>query len=109
MAGKRRSRSSKKVGTPYMSTIRYLTEDEGDKEFTFLVRDEQGASQAWDSVEQIVDANKSIEANRMWTYMDAYGGGVHIVAGVHHVNAFAYAVSEERHDFLTVIVLDSVE
>jgi len=84
-----------------------ITETEFDEKYTLLVDNEQDASTAFDSIEDIKERfGNSVEVNRLWTYIDGDGDTTYIVAGVHFVNAFAYAVSEEQHDGYTTVKLD---
>jgi len=89
------------------AVVRVVSESLFDKEWT-LITNEDGST-AWDSVQEIQDAHKGIEASRIWTYCDGDDGKTLLVAGIHHVNAFAFAITEEPHDFLVEVVLDEAE
>jgi hypothetical protein len=94
--------------------MRELTEDEFNKEFTLIPIPAEGDtktqsnqdSQVWE-MNQIQDLLPGVEANHIWSWADGEDGGEYLIAGVHHVNVYGFAVTQEIHDFHIQVEMDS--
>lgn len=87
-----------------MAEVTTLTEEEFDERFTHVVRED--GSIAWDTVEDIKDVYPRVTAKQLWTFVDGDDGTTYLISGVHFVNAFAYSMTNEEHDFDVQLRLD---
>jgi hypothetical protein len=84
--------------------MRTITEEQFEKEFHSLL------DHVPDNIDDLErDLGRSSDANHLWTYVDGDEGGQYLIAGVHWVNAWGFAVTENPHDFDVEVEIESAE
>ena len=89
--------------------MREIDEYAFDQEFDLVPVPEEAENNAGSDIwemDQIQDLLPGVEAQHIWSWMDGEDGGDFLVAGVHHVNVYGFAVTKQTHDFDTTVEMD---